>query len=135
MSRHPFLDDTICVTRLLREYGTHGSLVIAYDFDNTVFDYHDKGHDYSEVINIIQRARHLGCYLICFTAKPVVDYAKVSDYLIAHQIPFDSINENPPFFKEHTTKIYYNLLLDDRAGLKSAYNQLKTLFKILDNQI
>ncbi len=135
MSEHPYLDDTICVIRLLKEYRTHGSLVIAYDFDNTVFDYHKKGHDYSEVIDIIKRCHHLGFHLTVFTAKPVADYEAVKMWLEANQIPFDCINENPPFFKKYTKKVYYNLLLDDRAGLRSAYEQLKTLLKILDNQI
>ena len=68
-------------------------------------------------------------------ADPNVDPITAPIWLDANGIPYNSINENPPFFTTKTVKIYYNLLLDDRAGLRSAYNQLKTVLKILDNQI
>lgn len=131
--KHPFLSDTVCIHRLLKEYEKHKSLVIAYDFDNCVFDYHSKGHDYSEVIQLVKDAKKVGCHLIVFTAEE--DTLKVSTYLELNEIPFDSINENPTFFKSNSRKIYFNLLLDDRAGLKSAYHQLRTVINIIKNQI
>lgn len=130
--KHPFLSDTACVYRLVDEYKKHGSIVIAYDFDNLVFDYHSKGHDYSEVIDILKEAKELGCFLIVFTAEQ--DTEKVKSHLTSNQIPFDAINENPPFFKSQSRKIYFNLLLDDRAGLLSAYNQLKEFILIIKSK-
>ncbi len=130
---HPFLNDTACVFRLVDEHKKYGKIVVAYDFDNTIFDYHSKGHDYSELIEIIKVAHNIGCYLICFTAEK--DEEVVSSFLINNQIPYDSINENPPFFKSDARKIYFNLLLDDRAGLSSAYNQLKDFIHIIINKI
>ena len=67
--KHPYLSDTACVYRLLDEYKKYGSIVVAYDFDNTVFDYHGKDHDYSEVIKILQECSDLGFFMICFTAE------------------------------------------------------------------
>jgi hypothetical protein len=130
---HPYLSDTACAYRLVDEYKKYGSLVIAYDFDNCVYDYHSKGHDYWEIIEVLRECRELGFYLIVFTAEK--DENKVSDTLILKGIPFDAINENPPFFKSDSRKIYFNLLLDDRAGLLSAYNQLKETIQIIKNKI
>lgn len=123
--KHPYLSDNICIVRLIEEYEKYGSLVVAYDFDNCVYDYHLKGHDYSEVIALIRQAKEAGCYLIVFTASQ--DLPKVADFLYSNDIPYDKINENPPFYKSNSRKIYYNILLDDRAGLLSAYKQLKTV--------
>ncbi len=130
--KHHHLNEQNNIDRLVSEYNQHKSLVVAYDYDNTVFDYHSKGHDYSEVIQLLDEAKSIGCYLIVFTAAD--DLNRVKDYLLTEQIPFDAINENPPFFKNRSRKIYYNILLDDRAGLLSAYNELKQTINIIKNQ-
>jgi hydroxymethylpyrimidine pyrophosphatase-like HAD family hydrolase len=127
--KHPYLHDSICAGRLLDEYIKYGSLVVAYDFDNTVYDYHSKGHDYSEIVSIIRECAELGFYLIVFTAEENLE--KVSSFLKANDIPYSSINENPPFFKSKSGKVYFNTLLDDRAGLKSAYDQLTKVIKTI----
>ena len=36
-SEHPFTTER-CVQRLITEYNKHKNLIIAFDFDNTVFD-------------------------------------------------------------------------------------------------
>lgn len=131
--QHPYLSDTACAYRLVDEYKKHGSLVVAFDFDNTVFDYHSKGHTYIEVIELLKQAKEINCYMVVFTAEKDLD--KVKSTLDELQIPFDAINENPPFFKSDARKIYFNLLLDDRAGLLSAYNQLKETINIIKNKI
>lgn len=130
---HPFLSDTACVHRLVSEYKQYGQLVIAYDFDNCIYDFHSKGHDYTEVIELIKKCRSINSYLIVFTAEK--DLEKVVGFLSDNKIPFDAINENPPFFKSDARKIYFNILLDDRAGLFSAFNQLKETIEIIKNKI
>ena len=115
LNNHHYLSDKNCVDRLLEEYKKHGCLVVSYDLDNTVKDYHKKGHDYSEVIELIRECRKAGFYLIVFTAEE--DTEKVKDFLFINCIPYDAINENPPFWDKKGRKIYYNILLDDRAGL------------------
>lgn len=131
--QHPYLSDTACVFRLVDEYKKYGSLVIAYDFDNCVYDYHSKGHNYIEIINLLKEAKEINCYLIVFTAEK--DLEKVRENLKRKEIPFDAINETPPFFKSDSRKIYFNLLLDDRAGLLSAYKQLRETINIIKNKI
>ncbi|AMW61223.1 hydrolase [Bacillus phage Nigalana] len=127
-----FMIEENAVNRLVKEWNTYGQIVVAYDFDNTVYDYHKEGHDYSEVIELIHELDEAGAYLMVYTARPNTELYKVRNYLKENMIPFDSINKMPDFlpFTENK-KLYYNILLDDRAGLESAVNILrKVLTKI-----
>lgn len=110
--------------RLLNEWLKYGKLVIAYDYDNTVFDYHNEGHTYTQVIDLLRKCKALGAHLIVFTASEPHRYEEIKSYLNENKVPFDAINENPDFVPFKTSKIYYNILLDDRAGLESAYKSL-----------
>ncbi|AMW62409.1 phosphoheptose isomerase [Bacillus phage Zuko] len=121
-----FMIEENAVNRLVREWNTYGQIVVAYDFDNTVYDYHQEGHDYSEVIELIHQLHEAGAYLMVYTARPETELDKVKNYLFNHRIPFHSVNKMPDFlpFTENK-KLYYNILLDDRAGLESAVNILR----------
>ncbi len=129
MSKHPYLDHDTCVKRLLEWHEKNGRLIVAYDFDNTVYDYHHKGHDYSEVVDLIRRAKQAGCYLIVFTGNE--DSTLVRGFLDENSIPYDQINEQAPFVLTTARKIYYNLLLDDAAGLLSASAQLEAFLNLI----
>ena len=129
MSKHPYLDHDTCVKRLLEWHEKNGRLIVAYDFDNTVYDYHHKGHDYSEVVDLIRRAKQAGCYLIVFTGNE--DSTLVRGFLDENSIPYDQINEQAPFVPTTARKIYYNLLLDDAAGLLSASAQLEVFLNLI----
>lgn len=124
-----YLIEKMSYERLRNEYEEYGSLVIAYDFDNTVFDFHNKGVTYDNVIKLLQNLGKANCYMICFTANEDTEFIK--NYLTENNIPFNKINENPPFFKSNSRKIYFNALLDDRAGLLQVYNELTTLVNYL----
>jgi hypothetical protein len=118
--------------RLKEEYEKYGSIVVAFDFDNTIYDFHKKGKTYDMVCSLIRRLKSIGCYMICFTAN--TDYDFVKKYMKDNWIPFDAINENPPFFKSNERKIYYNAFLDDRAGLLQVYTELDLLYSLIKKQ-
>jgi len=111
--------------RLIEEYKKYGSLVVAFDFDDTVYDFHKKGRIYDNVITLIKKLKSINCYLICWTGQEDLEF--VSNYLTDNEIPFDVINENPPFHKLKSRKVYANVYLDDRAGLHQVYNELEFL--------
>ncbi len=123
---HIFLNPDHTYNRLLNEYKQHGSIVVAFDFDNTVYDYHAQGMDCSEIIDLLQKLKSINCYLIIWTASD--DWTFIKDYCQKQDIPYDNINENPPFFISKSPKIYYNELLDDRAGLQESYLRLWKLY-------
>jgi len=120
------------VQRLVNEYNLHGDLVVAYDFDNTVYDYHNMGDEYHRVIELIKKLGQIkGIELIVWTGSRKEKYGWIKEWLNENDIPFNKINENPYFFKSDSPKIFYSILLDDRAGLESSYNALlKFLNKI-----
>jgi hypothetical protein len=122
MSTIPF-NTQRCKERLLQEYKTYGNLIIAFDFDNTIFDYHEQGDDYSYLVNLLKECSLLGMTLILFTVSTSeLELKSKLIYLNSIGIYPDYVNESPLF--KGSTKPYYNLLLDDRAGLESAIEQL-----------
>lgn len=128
-----YLDDNRVVSRLAKEWSKYGKIVIAYDFDNTVYDFHDEGCTYDDVISLLRKSKQMGAHLIVFTASHEDRYQYITEFLIANSIPFDAINEQPNFVPvTEGRKIYYNILLDDRAGLSSAYNSLKRAIELIE---
>lgn len=122
-----FLNDKNCIDRLISEYNKYGSLIIAFDYDNTVFDFYKKGYTYDEVINLLRECKKMGFHLTVFTSCNDDRFPEIKDYLTKNNIPFDGINETPDFIPFKGRKVYFNILLDDRAGLSSAFYQLWTV--------
>lgn len=116
-------------SRLIEEYEKYKSLVIAVDFDDTVFDFHNRGADYSKIINAVKRAIKLGHKVFIFTAN--TEYETIAKHCKNIDLGVLPINEGPLDHLFPSRKPYYNLLLDDRAGLSAA---LKSLTKTLDYQ-
>lgn len=122
---HPFFN-TGAIERLIKEYETHDKLVVGFDFDNTIFDIHNNGGNYSDVINLLRECKKLGFILCLYTAELREDWLKWKVQYCGHfGIEPDYINESP--LLQGTKKPFFNILLDDRAGLESAYETLKTV--------
>lgn len=117
--------------RLRKDYQQHKSIFVAFDYDNTVFDYHNQGISYIKIIELLRVCKSLGFTLILFTGNEGDQLEIIKKDLINRNIPFDLINENPLM---ETRKPYYNILLDDRAGLKEAYQNLKKLTNDIQNK-
>ncbi len=124
-----YLNSENTFKRLLDEYNKYSTLVVAFDFDDTVFDFHKKGRIYYDVIKLLQDLKAINCYLICWTGQE--DERFVREYLNENNIPFDSLNDNPPFYKSSSRKVYANAYLDDRAGLKQVFDELSKLVTII----
>lgn len=123
----PFLNYVFCYDRLLREYELHHSLIVAVDFDDTIYDYHNKGHTYTNVIELLKKCSKRGFKIIIFTANK--DHKLINNYCNKIGLNIEGINKNviPQF--DDCGKIYYNILLDDRAGLPAAYFFLNKLIE------
>lgn len=127
-----YMEDANVIDRLVTEWKLYHNLIIAYDYDNTVYDYHRKGHSYDAVIELLRECKAFGAHLIVYTACADEWHPDVIAYLNQNQIPFDAINESPDFVPiTGNGKIYYNMLLDDRAGLSSAYRCLQAALTIM----
>ena len=113
--------------RLKHEYVYYGRLIIAYDVDSTVFDYHNTGTSYEMVKSILRKFRG-HAYFIVFTSSEPDRYDEIKQILDSKDLPYDSINEDCPDIPFTGRKVYYNILLDDRAGLWQTYCELDKLW-------
>lgn len=123
-----FLNLENSYNRLKKEYMEHGKLIIAYDFDSTVFDYHSTGSSYEMVRELIRKWKN-HAYFIVFTSSESDRFDEIRKILDELNLPYDSINEDAPFISFKGRKVYYNILLDDRAGLAQTYGELNRLYE------
>lgn len=127
----PFTSTSNIVKRLHKEYKKHPKLIIACDFDDTVYDFHKLGTLHERAINVVKQCAALGFYVVLWTAAAPERFNFMKKHMQDNGIHVDAINENPiklPF--GNNGKIYYNILLDDRAGLGQALDALEIF---LDN--
>lgn len=110
--------------RLYEEYQKHEALFIAFDFDNTIFDYHNSGRDFHEIITLLKTCSEQGHKMILLTSNEDEKKLDFIRYYCSHfGIRIDYVNENPEVCTS-CRKPYYNILLDDRAGLTEAFDVL-----------
>lgn len=120
-----YLNDKNCIDRLINEWNKYGMIIVAVDYDNTLYDYHKVGHIFFDIIDLVREVKSMGCHVVIFTSCDESRFPEIDSYLNSIGLDYDSINETPDFIPFKGRKVYYNILLDDRAGLKSAYEQLK----------
>ena len=122
------------IERLYKEWKQHGKIVIAVDYDSTIYPWHtiDNKEDIDKVISILQVAHNTGAYIVINTCSNPDRYEEIQKHCENIKIPIDSINSNPldlPYGKNG--KVYANIYLDDRAGLLESLNTLETaMYKI-----
>lgn len=126
-----FLKENASYNRLYDEYMKYGSLVIGYDFDSTVHDFHKEGESYEDVRQLLRDLEFIGCKTICWTAYEDLDY--VEKFLDKNNIPFNGINSNGIPLPWESRKPFFSALLDDRAGLIQVYNDLTKLVNVIRN--
>jgi len=112
---------------LLEQYKRFGKIIVAFDFDDTVSPF--RGDSCEQVKQLIRDLRPYA-HLICFTARTPENQAEAKVYLKTHNIPYDYINKewngNPI-----SGKLFYNQLLDDKAGLYESYTILTRFLEIV----
>jgi len=69
MIADPYFSTERGVERLLEQYERHKNLIVAFDFDDTIYDYHKKGHTYPKVVGLLQECARLGFTLIMLSTK------------------------------------------------------------------
>jgi hypothetical protein len=122
-----YLQTGASLRRLIDEYEKYGSLCIGFDFDGTVYDYHQTGASYEYVIELLRDLKELNCTLICWTAQKDLEF--VEKFLTESGIPYDGINTDGINLGWSSRKPFFSALLDDRAGLKQVYNELRLVVK------
>ncbi len=119
------------IERLLTEWEQHSKIIIAVDFDDTIFNWKMNDYEtYSRVIKLLQKCKETGAYIVIFTCSNKDRHGEIEKFCNVNNLKIDGINQNPidlPYGNEG--KIYANIFLDDRAGLDEALDILeKTMY-------
>ena len=133
-TKHLFsTNPSFLLQRLIEQYEKQDKLIVAYDFDDTVKPYWCA--DCCKVQSILRRLRdNIDAYFIVYTCNK--DHEKIKKFLDKWDIPYDSINENAPFAPDIDGKLFYNVFLDDKAGLGEVVNTLdQFLYLVLNGYI
>lgn len=88
----PYFDVDTCARRLMSEYMQHKSLIVAVDFDDTVYDFHRAGHDYGQILDLVRRCQALGFHIVLFTGTHPDRYPEQVQYLAERDIDIKFIN-------------------------------------------
>ena len=123
-----YLEEGKSGNRLINEYSKYGSLTIGFDFDGTVYDYHNTGASYEQVRQLLRDLKEINCVLVCWTAQKDLEF--VEQFLKDNNIPFDGINTDGINLGWSSRKPFFSALLDDRAGLKQVYDDLSSVVKL-----
>lgn len=138
-----YFDREKTLERLLEAYREFGYIIVAYDFDDTVLDTENQNQN-EDIVQLIKELRPYA-KLILYTSRyigpekeifsDVYDGAEYAiNWLKKNDIPFDAVNENIVNTPVDGRKVYYDIFLDDKAGLKEAYETLKEFLKIIKKE-
>lgn len=124
--------DPAMVARLVREWGKHRRLIIAVDFDDTVYPYRvEDPSGYGRRIALLRMCQGLGARVVVWTASNPDRYPMIREYLEERGLRVDAVNENAPGLPfGNWGKIYANIYLDDRGGLAEAEATLEAAYHI-----
>ena len=116
--------------QLVRNYWKHGNVIVAFDFDDTIYDWHDKGDIFPLMERLLQDiSKDPDKFkLMLFTAREGKALEEAYEYCRKKQVFPMWINDNPMM---HTRKPFYNILFDDKAGLGQAYEAFMLFLKII----
>ena len=134
-----YLNDQKAIDRLVLEYKKYNRLIIGFDFDCTIFDYHKENLNVRPVIDLLREASDLDFIMCLHTLSLNIKDVDVKvNYTKGLGINVHYINTSPILtnsFPESNKKAFYSLLLDDRAGLSASYKILKETLKIIKDDI
>ena len=135
-----FFSTEFCIEKLKEDYNTHGKIIVAYDFDDTV-EPSKINYSCDSVVKLLQLCSEFSdIEMICYTARTKTeDIKNVKESLKSLGIKFDAINDDCPRIKRemehiHDSKVLFSVFLDNRAGLKQAYDILLGFMEWYMNQ-
>jgi hypothetical protein len=132
--RDLYLSDYPAIKRLVMEWTEHEKAIIAIDYDNTIFDCHELGLSFDYMKELLKRCQDIGAVFIVYTHSPKSRHDEIKEYMNSIGINIDYINEPHIELADGTGKLFYNILLDDRAGLRSAFIILDKACDIMDEK-
>lgn len=133
MLTDPYFSTDRNVDRLLEQYKLHGKLIVAFDFDDTIYDYHNKGYAYPKVVELLKLCSAMGFTMIMLSTKEdgkeLLENASYCESLGIEKV---WVNGGPIMPK--AKKPFFNIYLDDKAGLAQAYDILNQTVQLIRRQ-
>jgi hypothetical protein len=117
--------------RLITEWREHGKLIAAVDFDDTLEPFKTADKDEcNELIDYLVSIQDK-LYIIIWTASDPARYKYIEDYCASKGLNIVGVNVAAVEGLKYGTssKPYFNILIDDRAGKEQVIKQLKTAYK------
>ena len=116
--------------RLIGEYEKYHNLIIGFDFDNTICGLDNES--ISKVILLLQECKKLGFTLCLYTISASDEWLEWKvKYCEYFGISPNYVNDSQVL--RGNRKPFFNILLDDRAGLNEAYACLETVVNYIQN--
>jgi len=108
--------------------------ILAVDIDDTIIK---KEKDYVPRVllpgskEVLNWAKDKGCYIIIWTCRYGDMLKQALDFIDKQGIKYDIVNNNAPWLEIETSrKIFYDLLIDDRAlGFTIDWENIKQLIR------
>ena len=121
--------------KLYEEYKKYGRLIVAVDFDGTINQYNEseKQEELDQVIELVKLVQEYSAIVI-YTVSNIERYLDIMTKCEECGIRVDGINniseiQFPTIPKGNgNAKLYYNVLIDNRAGLEETYNALADFY-------
>lgn len=119
--------------KLVAQWKLHGKLIVAFDFDDTVFPYSTvhKTPVIRRTIKALQDAKNQGHTLVLFTCRDSQEDTRM--YCDINGIGYDYFNESP--VPTGNGKIFYNVFLDDKCGLRETVTELQIALHEIEDLI
>lgn len=120
-----YLSEQNCYNRIEEEFKKYGKLIFCVDFDDTLYDFHQLGRTYDDVITLLRRWEDYS-EVIILTGNGSDKFEMIDEYLKKNNIKYAGINcDSSVSFGGRKT--YGNVYIDDRGGLPSVYRILDKL--------
>lgn len=130
-----FMDSRNVVDRLLAVYKEHGKLLIAFDFDDSVFNTHNRTNASYDLVHELLRELRPYARFMCFTASWEERFPFIKQFCNDNGLPLDvGVNDDLETLGWKTRKPYFNAILDDRCGLRQTYEDLCEFLKIVSGK-
>jgi hypothetical protein len=123
--------DSILLSQLCRAYDNHKHIIIGVDFDDTVFVFNETPQireRCERVVEALKKASDFSTICLWSVASPQSLKYK-AEIMKLYGIPPAYINESPIKKWGECAKPYWNIELDDKAGLSSSLATLEEFIK------
>lgn len=126
--------DTILLNKVADAYNRHSSLIVGVDFDDTIFPYNKTQENIDRcdrVVLLLQTLKKkMGTNLILCLYSVADEQALVykEHIMECYGLKPQFVNEGPMDNKWNSKKPFFNILLDDKAGLNETIEVL-TVFE------